>query len=248
MRCRSENQGLPQLLLDPPSEYGLSGEGMGMQSEEPQSGPPVGPVVYVVDDDPAMRSSLRWLIESVGFPVRTCASAQEFLRTYAPGDPGCLVLDVRMPGMSGLDLQTELQARKIKIPILIITGYAEVPLAVRAMKAGAFEFIEKPFSDQTLLDRIRAAVMKDEADRRQRALREEVRARLRTLTPREGDVLERVVVGNSNKLIAAELKLHQKTVEVHRAHAMAKLQAGSLAELIRLWLVAHEDDDGNRSS
>ncbi len=109
-----------------------------------------------------MRSSLRWLIESVGLTVRTCSSAQEFLRTYHASDPGCLVLDVRMPGMSGLDLQAELAARKIQIPILIITGYAEVPLAVRAMKAGAFDFIEKPFSDQTLLDRIRAAVSHDE--------------------------------------------------------------------------------------
>jgi two-component system, LuxR family, response regulator FixJ len=217
-----------------------------MQTDTPDSEPSVGPMVYVVDDDPAMRSSLRWLIESVGLPVRTCASAQEFLRTYTPGDPGCLVLDVRMPGMSGLDLQAELAARKIKIPILIITGYAEVPLAVRAMKAGAFEFIEKPFSDQTLLDRIRAAVAKDEVDRRQRALRDEVRRRLGLLTPRERDVIERVVVGNSNKIIASELSLHQKTVEVHRAHAMQKLQANSLAEVIRLWLIAHEDDDGVR--
>lgn len=202
-----------------------------------------GPMVYVVDDDPAMRSSLRWLIESVGLTVRTCASAQEFLRTYSPGDPGCLVLDVRMPGMSGLDLQAELKARKIKIPILIITGYAEVPLAVRAMKAGAFEFIEKPFSDQTLLDRIRAAVAKDEIDRRQRAIRNEVRERLKQLTPRERDVIERVVIGKPNKVVANDLELHQKTVEVHRAHAMQKMQAGNLAELIRLWLLAHSDDD-----
>ena len=214
-----------------------------MQTEGTDSAPAAGPMVYVVDDDPAMRSSLRWLIESVGLTVRTCASAQEFLRTYAPGDPGCLVLDVRMPGMSGLDLQAELKARKVRIPILIITGYAEVPLAVRAMKAGAFEFIEKPFSDQTLLDRIRAAVAKDEVDRRQRALRDQVRARLGLLTQRERDVIERVVTGKSNKVIAAELGLSQKTVEVHRAHAMDKLQAASLADLIRLWLLAHSEDD-----
>lgn len=201
------------------------------------------PLVYVVDDDPAMRSSLRWLIESVGLTVRTCASAQEFLRTYTPGDPGCLVLDVRMPGMSGLDLQAELKARKIRLPILIITGYAEVPLAVRAMKAGAFEFIEKPFSDQTLLDRIRAAVDKDAQDRRERAARTEVRARIALLTPRELDVIERVVSGKPNKVIATELGLHQKTVEVHRAHAMQKLQAGNLAELIRLWLLVRSDDE-----
>src|SRR6185295_7901095 len=181
--------------------------------------PDQGATVYVVDDDPAMRSSLRWLIESVGLSVRTCASAQDFLRTY-DGDAGCLVLDMRMPGMSGLDLQAELAARKIQIPILIITGYAEVPLAVRAMKAGAFDFIEKPFSDQTLLDRIRAAVTEDEAARRRLAARREVEERLSQLTSREHDVFDRVVTGKSNKVIAAELGLSAKTVEVHRAHVM----------------------------
>ena len=199
------------------------------------------PIVYIVDDDPAMRSSLRWLIESVGLTVRTCASAQEFLRTYQ-GDPGCLVLDVRMPGMSGLDLQAELAARRIEIPVLIITGYAEVALAVRAMKGGAFDFIEKPFSDQALLDRIRAAVALDEESRRHRAARQEVAARLRLLTARERDVLTRVVTGKSNKVIAAELQLSTKTVEVHRAHVMEKLKADSLADLIRLSLLATEDD------
>lgn len=203
----------------------------------------VGPTVYVVDDDPAMRSSLRWLIESVGLTVRTCSSAQEFLRTYEPTDPGCLVLDVRMPGMSGLDLQAELAKRKIRIPILIITGYAEVPLAVRAMKAGAFDFIEKPFSDQTLLDRIRAAVAHDELSRKRQAARAEVDARRRLLTARERDVLDRVVTGKSNKVIAAELQLSTKTVEVHRAHVMEKLKAGSLADLIRLSLLVDDDDE-----
>jgi two-component system, LuxR family, response regulator FixJ len=214
-----------------------------MDQETTESTAATGPTVYVVDDDPAMRSSLRWLIESVGLTVRTCASAQEFLRTYEGTDPGCLVLDVRMPGMSGLDLQNELVARKIHIPILIITGYAEVPLAVRAMKAGAFDFIEKPFSDQTLLDRIRAAVAQDESARRRRAARAEVLARLRLLTARERDVLNRVVTGKSNKVIASELDLSTKTVEVHRAHVMDKLKATSLADLIRLWLLANEDED-----
>jgi FixJ family two-component response regulator len=216
-----------------------------MGTEDPTDLPPsTGPTVYVVDDDPAMRSSLRWLIESVGLTVRTCASAQEFLQTYQ-GDRGCLVLDVRMPGMSGLDLQAELAARKIIIPILIITGYAEVPLAVRAMKAGAFDFIEKPFSDQTLLDRIRAAVTLDERARNRRAARREVQERLDLLTTREHDVLSRVVTGKSNKVIAAELQLSTKTVEVHRAHVMEKLKAGSLADLIRLSLLASEDDELN---
>jgi len=212
--------------------------------QEPPATPPVevGPVVYVVDDDPAMRSSLRWLIESVGLVVRTCASAQEFLSTYQPHDPGCLVLDVRMPGMSGLDLQNVLAERKIELPILIITGYAEVPLAVRAMKAGAFDFIEKPFSDQTLLDRIRAAVSQDEGARQRRTMRSEVQGRLRLLTAREQDVLGGVVGGKSNKVIAAELGLSTKTVEVHRAHVMEKLKATSLADLIRLWMVATDNE------
>jgi two-component system, LuxR family, response regulator FixJ len=196
-----------------------------------------------------MRSSLRWLIESVGLTVRTCSSAQEFLRTYQASDPGCLVLDVRMPGMSGLDLQAELAQRKIHIPILIITGYAEVPLAVRAMKAGAFDFIEKPFSDQTLLDRIRAAVAHDEVLRRRRTARRKIEELLSFLTPREHDVLNRVVTGKSNKVIAAELSLSTKTVEVHRAHVMEKLKADSLADLIRLVLLtSDEDDDGRKTS
>jgi FixJ family two-component response regulator len=153
-----------------------------------------------------------------------------------------------MPGMSGLDLQAELAARKIHIPILIITGYAEVPLAVRAMKAGAFDFIEKPFSDQTLLDRIRAAVAHDDSLRRRRAARAEVEARLRLLTARERDVLDRVITGKSNKVIAAELQLSTKTVEVHRAHVMEKLKADSLADLIRVALLAAEHDDPTRQS
>jgi two-component system, LuxR family, response regulator FixJ len=216
------------------------------EPEEPMSGnePTVAePTVYVVDDDPAMRSSLRWLIESVGLVVRTCASAQEFLHTYQPSDPGCLVLDVRMPGMSGLDLQAELTARRIYIPVLIITGYAEVPLAVRAMKAGAFDFIEKPFSDQTLLDRIRAAIAQDGVSRRRRASRQVVQRRLRLLTARERDVLKGVVMGKSNKQIAAELRLSPKTVEVHRSRVMEKLKADSLADLIRLWMLVRDDDD-----
>ncbi len=201
-----------------------------------------GPLVYVVDDDPAMRASLRWLIESVGFQVRTCASAQEFLRTYDGQEPGCLVLDVRMPGMSGLDLQAELATRRIEIPILIITGYAEVPLAVRAMKAGAFDFIEKPFSDQTLLDRIRAAVAKDEVERHHNAARADVRRRLALLTPRERDVMQLVVAGKSNKVVASDLGLKSKTVEVHRAHVMEKLQAENLPDLVRLALLAADRD------
>jgi FixJ family two-component response regulator len=192
------------------------------------------PTVFVVDDDPAMRASLRWLIESVGLAVQTSSTAQEFLNTYDPSSPGCLVLDVRMPGMSGLDLQAEMAARRIELPILIITGYAEVPIAVRAMKAGAFDFIEKPFSDQTLLDRIRKAISVDLNARREREELSAALKRLDNVTPREHDVMDRVVAGKSNKVIAAELGLSMKTVEVHRKRVMDKMGAESLADLIRL--------------
>ncbi len=195
-------------------------------------------IVYVVDDDPAMRASLRWLIESVGLAVRTCATADELLNCYEPSDPGCLVLDIRMPGMSGLDLQAELAARQLAIPVIIITGYGEVHLAVRAMKAGVFDFIEKPFSDQTLLERIRAAVDMDIANRRERAAVAEVKQRLGLLSAREREVMKRVVNGKSNKVVASELGLSAKTVEAHRAKIMGKLKADSLADLIRLWLLA----------
>lgn len=200
------------------------------------------PTVFVVDDDPAMRASLRWLIESVGLSVRTSSTAQEFLSSYRPNVPGCLVLDVRMPGMSGLDLQAELIARQISLPVLIITGYAEVPIAVRAMKAGAFDFIEKPFSDQTLLDRIRKAIAMDRRARRTQEERTQVRKRMTQLTPRERDVMERVVEGSSNKVIAAELNVSTKTVEVHRKRVMEKMAAHSLADLIRLRLLVKETD------
>ena len=200
------------------------------------------PAVFVIDDDSAVRKALGRLLRAAGFRTTAFASAEEFLARLHPDAPACVVLDVRMPGMSGLDLQAELAARRIEIPVLIVTGYAEVALAVRAMKGGAFDFIEKPFSDQALLDRIRAAVALDEESRRHRAARQEVAARLRLLTARERDVLTRVVTGKSNKVIAAELQLSTKTVEVHRSHVMEKLKADSLADLIRLSLLATEDD------
>jgi FixJ family two-component response regulator len=200
------------------------------------------PTVFVVDDDPAMRASLRWLIESVGIAVVTFATAYEFLESYDGGKPGCLLLDVRMPGMSGLDLQAELGARRISIPVLIITGYAEVPIAVRAMKAGAFDFIEKPFSDQTLLDRIRRAIAVDCEARKTAEECADAVERVRRLTPRERDVMDRVVLGKSNKVIADDLGLSPKTVEAHRKHVMEKMAAESLAALIRLALLAERDD------
>jgi two-component system response regulator FixJ len=199
---------------------------------------PPEPTVFVVDDDPAMRDSLRWLLESVGLRVQTYATAAEFLAGRDPAAPGCLVLDVRMPGMSGLDLQEELQRRRTDLPTIVVTGHAEVPMAVRAVKAGAIDFIEKPFSDQLLLDRVRQGIEMDHREREGRARRGEVLRRMGLLTQREREVLDLVVAGRANKEIAATLHLSPKTVEVHRAHVMDKMQASSVAELVRLALFA----------
>lgn len=197
-----------------------------------------GATVFVIDDDPAIRESLRWLIESIGLNVKVFATAPEFLESYLPDPPSCLVLDIRMPGMSGLDLQAELAARDIRVPVIIITGHAEVPVAVRAMKAGAFDFIEKPFSDQLLLDRISRAIEFDTQARRGRSAQADVASRLAQLTPREHQVMELVIAGKANKVIASELGLSPKTVEVHRAHVMKKMQADSLADLVRLGMLS----------
>jgi len=199
---------------------------------------PPEPIVFVVDDDRAMRESLRWLLESVGLTVRTYANAADFLREYEPTQPGCLVLDVRMPGMSGLDLQAELGRRGAGLPTIVVTGHAEVPMAVRAVKAGAVDFIEKPFSDQLLLDRVRQALEIDRLEREVRRRREEARRRLETLSAREREVLMLVAAGKQNKEIAAELGLSPKTVEVHRSHVMSKMSVDSLAELIRVAILA----------
>jgi two-component system, LuxR family, response regulator FixJ len=195
-------------------------------------------IVFVVDDDRAMRDSLRWLLESIGLTVRTYATAAEFLREHQPSQPGCLVLDVRMPGMSGLDLQAELVQRGTELPTIVVTGHAEVAMAVRAVKAGAIDFIEKPFSDQLLLDRVRQALEIDRQSREVRARREEARRRLASLSAREREVLELVAAGKANKEVAAALGLSTKTVEVHRAHVMSKMAVDSLAELIRVAILA----------
>jgi two-component system, LuxR family, response regulator FixJ len=192
--------------------------------------------VYIVDDDQAMRKSLHWLIESVGLNVETFPSARRFLESYRPGRPGCLVLDMRMPGISGLDLQEKLAEQQINLPVIIITGHGDVPMAVRAMKAGAIDFIEKPFNDQVLLDRIQSALEQDAELRSSQALRAEVAARLALLTPREREVMDMVVEGKPNKVIAAQLGVSAKTVEAHRAKVMEKMQARALADLIRMIL------------
>lgn len=190
--------------------------------------------VFVVDDDPAIRDAVRQIVTSVGLGVETYSTAQEFLDKYDSSRPGCLVLDVRMPGRSGLDLQRDLARRNVPLPVIIITGFADVHLAVRALKAGAVDFIEKPFSTQVLLDRIEDALEKDRQAREEQAKRAEFSARRATLTPREREVMDLVVAGKPNKAIAADLRLSLKTIEGHRAHVMEKMRVGSLAELVRM--------------
>jgi FixJ family two-component response regulator len=194
--------------------------------------------VFVVDDNEAMRSSLCWLIESVGLRGEAFASPEEFLAQYYPGRPGCLLLDVRMPGMSGLELQEKLNARDVHLPVIIITGHGDVALAVRAMKAGAVDFIEKPFHDQVLLDCIQRALERDAELRGLQQRRTQVAARMVQLTPREYEVMRMVVQGKPNKEIAATFGVTTKTVEAHRAKVMEKMQARSLASLVRMALVA----------
>ncbi len=197
------------------------------------------PTVFVVDDDEAMRESLTWLIESVGLNVETFSSADDFLKFYYPGRPGCLLLDVRMPGMSGLELQGHLQKQQVKVPVIIITGHGDVPMAVRAMKAGAIDFIEKPFNDEQLLESIRNALSIDDTQRDEQAFKAEIASRLEQLTPRESEVMDMVTSGKSNKEIANTLGVSAKTVEAHRAKVMEKMEAGSLAELVRLVVSSH---------
>jgi RNA polymerase sigma factor (sigma-70 family) len=194
--------------------------------------------VFIVDDDQAMRASLKWLIESVGMQVETYESAQAFLDAYYPGRAGCLLLDVRMPGMSGLELQAYLARRESRIPVIIITGHGDVSMAVKAMKVGAVDFIEKPFDDEELLNSIRNALQHDEKQRALRAQRADIAARMAELTPREYEVMTMVTDGKSNREIAATLGVSAKTVEVHRARVMDKMRAESLAELVRMALLA----------
>ena len=196
--------------------------------------PENNPVVYVVDDDPSIRDALDSLIRSVGFRAQTFASAQDFLKSARPDAPGCLVLDVRLPGLSGLDLQRELARVDIRIPIIFITGHGDIPMSVSAMKAGAVEFLTKPFRDQDLLDAIQAAVERDRASQQGRAELAELRGRYQSLTPREREVMQHVVSGLLNKQIAGELGTSEVTVKLHRGQAMQKMRAASLADLVRM--------------
>ena len=191
-------------------------------------------LVFVIDDDAAMRRSLENLIRSVGLRVEAFASAQEFLSSKRADVPGCLVLDVRLPGLSGLDLQRRMADADIEIPIIFITGHGDIPMTVQAMKAGAVEFLPKPFRDQELLDAIQQALERDRKAREQRAEVEVLRRRFDLLTPREREVMPLLVAGLLNKQIAAELGSSETTIKIHKHHVMEKMRASSLAELVRI--------------
>ena len=202
---------------------------------------PDTPTVFLIDDDLAVRDAISLLLQTNGLATETYASATEFLEASVAHRRGCLLLDVRMPSLSGLDLQKRLQTEGYRIPIIFMTGHGDIPMAIRAMKAGAFDFIEKPFQGQTLLARIHEALTLDDRERRRQALRDEATTRLALLSPREREVLDRVAAGQYNKVVAAELGISLSTVEIHRKRVMEKLQANSLSDLIRLLALSNSD-------
>jgi two-component system response regulator FixJ len=192
--------------------------------------------VFVVDDDESVRRSLVALMESVGYGCETFKSAVEFLEHYVPVRAGCLILDIRMPQMSGIELQRALNVRGLCLPLIFITGHGDIAMAVEAMKQGAFDFVEKPFRDQNLLDRVNRALELDAEMRRELAGRDELRRRADTLTPREREVMQSIVAGKANKVIALDLALSERTVEIHRAKVMEKMDARSVAQLVKMSL------------
>jgi FixJ family two-component response regulator len=202
------------------------------------------PTVFVVDDDDAVRNSLRLLLKTVGFPWELFSSAPDFLSQVTPSRQGCLVLDIRMPGMSGLELQGKLNELGYVLPIIFITGHGDVPMAVEAMQHGAMDFIQKPFRDQDLLDRINRALDRDRQARALMSNRDRIRERISELTPREREVLHLVTQGKANKVIAGDLGLSQRTVEIHRARVMEKMCASSVAQLVRMAIEAQEPPGG----
>ncbi len=198
------------------------------------------PTVFLVDDDEAVRDSLGLLMKSVALKSQSFASADAFLAEFDPECPGCLVLDIRMPGMSGMELQQKLIEMRAILPIIFITGHGDIPMAVEAMQRGAVDFIPKPFRDHELLDRINKALADDQDNRSTLLKREEVEDRIKKLTPREKEVLDLVVQGKANKVMAGDLDVSQRTVEIHRARVMEKMKARSLAQLVRMVMQVQE--------
>ncbi len=196
--------------------------------------------VFIVDDDDGVRSSIRLLLKSIGLAATPLSSAQEFLSAFDPARPGCLVLDIRMPAMSGMELQQQLNLRGATIPVIFITGHGDVPMAVEAMQHGAFDFLQKPFRDQDLIDRVQKALARDRDTRASLQKHEQIRQRLGSLTPREREVLDLMTRGQQNKVMAGELGLSQRTVEIHRAHVMEKMAAHSVAQLVRMVIDARD--------
>ena len=199
------------------------------------------PIIYIVDDDDGMRRALTLLMTTVGYQATAFARPSEFLAKYDPNHPSCLVLDVRMPEMSGLELQQQLNRTGSMVPVILITGHGDVPMAVQAMKDGAFDFLQKPFRDQDLLDRINAAIKQDVRNRDSVNRLADLRQRADSLTPREREVMAQVVDGKANKVVAIDLGLSERTVEIHRANVMEKMGARSVAHLVKMHLMLGGD-------
>jgi FixJ family two-component response regulator len=205
-----------------------------------------GAVVMVVDDDAGVRNAMRSLLKSVGITSTLFASAQEFLDAYQPSQRGCLVLDIRMPGMSGMELQQQLNIRGAVIPVIFMSGHADIPMAVEAMQHGAFDFLQKPFRDQDLLDRIQRAIVRDTEMRQSLGEHARIKAHLESLTPREREVLDLMTQGKQNKVVGQELGVSPRTIEIHRARVMEKMGAHSVAELVRMMLDLQHNSPGGR--
>lgn len=201
------------------------------------------PIVYIVDDDEAIRSALRLLMKSANLRVITCASAEEFLKSYKPESPGCLVLDIRMPGISGLELQKLLSDRHIRVPVIIMSGHGDITMVVQAMKGGAADFIEKPFKNEVLLERVKQCAARDVEMRIEERQHVEAASRIASLTPREREVMQLLIQGKRNKIIASDLGISNRTVEAHRAKIMEKMHAHSLSEIVRTSFAAEEGNE-----